>query len=94
MGNVRGKKSSDFEMLRGTHLGEDEDEEGGVVKRVLLGFLNEFEDGLVLRVCGDDDDGGGVEGEGEKGLDLFIVKSNLGSDCFKLPLNIGEIIMD
>lgn len=60
-------------MLSGTQL--------GVVKRVLLGFLNEFELGLDFR--GGGDDGGGVEGEGEMGLDLFffIIEWNFGSDC-------------
>lgn len=87
VGKVRGKKSSDFETLSGTHLGEDED-----VKRVLLGFLIEFEMGLVFRVGGDD--GGGVEGEeDEMGLDLFfIIEWDFGSDCIKAPFKIEIII--
>ena len=75
VGKVRGKKSSDFEMLSGTHLGEIED--GGAVKRALLGFLDEFcEMGcLIFRVCGDE--AGGVEGEDEMGVDLFFITSFL-----------------
>lgn len=85
VGKVSARESSDLAILRGTHLGDIGVVGGGVcgVLIRILGFLEEFEVGLllearVLRRVGV----GGVEGGCGMGLLLFIVGGSF-SECIK-----------